>query len=155
VSSPHAARRLARTPAHLPARRRALPRLALAALVAGGAWAPPAPPRVLAPADLAGEWTVDLRPTADAPAYLKTMRLAVAPDNAVTGTFYDSPILAGRAGAGKGRTCFAFTTRDGSGPYHTAGCLAGDRVEGQTWAEGRGFLLTWTATRGVPSPGTR
>ena len=97
--------------------------------------------------ELAGEWIVDLRPTVDAPEFLKRMQLEVGSDNAVRGTFYDSPIAKGRADASKERTCFAFTTSDGSGAYQTAGCLVGDKIEGQTWSEGRGFLLTWTATR--------
>ena len=84
---------------------------------------------------------------------LRPMRLAVTADNTVSGTFYESPILAGRADARKGRACFAVTTRDGSGAYQTSGCLVGDRIEGQTWAEGRAFLLTWTATRAAaPAP---
>lgn len=97
--------------------------------------------------DLAGEWSVDLRPTPEAPAYLKTMRLIVSAGQVVSGSFYDSEITKGRADAKKGRACFAFTTSDGSAPYQTSGCLAGDRIEGQTWSEGRGFLLTWTAVR--------
>jgi hypothetical protein len=97
--------------------------------------------------ELSGDWTVDLRPTRDSPAYLKPMRIEVASDNAVTGTFYESAIESGRADASKGRACFAFTTSDGSGPYQTSGCVVGDKIEGQTWSSGRGFLLVWTASR--------
>ena len=97
--------------------------------------------------DLAGEWTVDLRPTTQAPAYLKQMTLAVGADGALTGTFYEHPIELGRAGATNGRPCFAFRTQDASGPYQTSGCLVGDHIEGQTWSEGRRFVLTWQATR--------
>jgi hypothetical protein len=100
--------------------------------------------------ELVGDWTVDLRPMRDSPAYLKPMKLQVAADNAVTGTFYESAIESGRADASKGRACFAITTSDGSGPYQTAGCLVGDKIEGQTWSPGRGFLLTWTASRQSP-----
>ena len=129
------------------ARLRALVRVALplTAGVLALAWVPF--PRAHTPSDLAGDWAVDLRPTTQAAAYVKPMRLSVAADNSLSGTFYDSPIASGRAGGGKGRTCFAITTSDGSGPYQTAGCLVDDRIEGQTWSEGRGFLLTWTATR--------
>ncbi|KTT69771.1 hypothetical protein [Sphingomonas endophytica] len=97
--------------------------------------------------DLSGEWTVDLRPTPQAPAYLKPMTLAVAADGALTGAFYEHPIDLGRAGATNGRPCFAFRTQDASGPYQTSGCLVGDHIEGQTWSEGRRFVLTWQATR--------
>lgn len=98
---------------------------------------------------LAGNWTVDLRPKPDAAAYLKPMTLAIAADGTLTGEFYEYPIDLGKAGATNGRPCFAFRTHDQSGPYHTSGCLIGDHIEGQTWSEGRHFLLTWTATRAV------
>ena len=97
--------------------------------------------------DLAGDWTVDLRPTSDSPELVKSMRIDVAPDNTISGTFYDSAIETGRADASKARACFAFTTSDGTGPYQTAGCLVGERIEWQTWSPARGFLITWTAVR--------
>jgi hypothetical protein len=98
-------------------------------------------------ADMAGRWTVDLRPSlADAP-YTKPMVLAIAGDGTVTGSFYDSEILAGRAGAGQGRSCVAFRTTDGQGFYLSQACLVDGRMVGATWAEGRNFLLPWTAER--------
>lgn len=96
---------------------------------------------------LAGRWIVDLRPSPDAPKYEKQMVLEIAPDRSVVGSFYDSTIEAGRASASNGRTCFAFRTTDGVGPYHSSGCLVGDRILGQTWAEHRNFVLNWTAVR--------
>jgi hypothetical protein len=98
-------------------------------------------------AGLSGNWTVDLRPTSQAPAYFKPMTLTIAADGTLTGTFYDHAIDLGHAGATNGRPCFAFRTQDGSGPYQTSGCLVGDQVEGQTWSEGRRFVLTWKAVR--------
>ncbi|HZF43668.1 MAG TPA: hypothetical protein VEZ48_09695 [Sphingomonadaceae bacterium] len=95
---------------------------------------------------LAGEWTVDLRPAPSAPAYLKPMVLNVAADGSLSGTFYDNAIQAGRADAAN-RICFAFRTADPSGLYQTSGCLEGGEIEGQTWSEGRGFLLSWSAKR--------
>lgn len=96
---------------------------------------------------LAGRWIVDLRPSLDAPKYEKPMVLDIAPDRSVRGSFYDSAIDAGRASASNGRMCFAFRTTDGVGPYQTSGCLIGDRIFGQTWAEHRKFVLNWTAER--------
>ncbi|MBB5746284.1 hypothetical protein [Brevundimonas variabilis] len=96
---------------------------------------------------VSGEWTVDLRPDPNAPAYLKPMVIAVGSDGSITGTFYDHAIDKGRASAVSGRACFAFRTFDDSGAYHTSGCLVGDQIEGQTWSEGRNFLLAWTAVR--------
>ena len=100
-------------------------------------------------AGLEGAWTVDLRPKPDAPAYLKPMLLRVSPEGVLSGEFYEHPIEDGRAGATNGRPCFAFRTSDLSGPYQTSGCLVGARIEGQTWSQGRRFVLTWTAQRGA------
>lgn len=99
-------------------------------------------------AALVGRWQVDLRPSPEEPAYVKPMTLEIAADRSIRGSFYDSEIEAGRASASNGRLCFAFRTTDGVGPYHTSGCLVGDRIVGQTWAEHRKFVLNWSAVRG-------
>lgn len=109
--------------------------------------APVAKPLDSALAALAGLWTVDLRPSPESPKYDKPMTLAIAADDTVSGTFYESDIAAGRASASNGRVCFAFETTDGAGPYQTSGCLVGDRILGQTWAEHREFVLNWSAVR--------
>lgn len=120
-------------------------RLAILPLAALLAAATPAEERAAA---LSGTWTVDLRvDLADAP-YSQPMVLTVAADGAITGSFYNSEILAGRAGSAQGRTCVAFRTTDGQGLYHTSACLVDGKMVGQTWAEGRNFVLPWTATRG-------
>lgn len=95
-----------------------------------------------------GEWIVDLRvdAAADAP-YTKPMVIKVAADRGVSGSFYNSDIIDGRASATNGRTCFAFKTSDGRGLYQTSGCLIADRIVGQSWSEERKFLLNWTAAR--------
>lgn len=102
----------------------------------------------VAPA-LAGDWIVDLTAKPGDPPYRQPMRLALKPDGTVTGSFYRSDIQAGRWKTDRGRTCVSFRTTDGAGPYHTAACLSGDKVTGQTWAEHRGFLFNWDAVRGV------
>jgi hypothetical protein len=111
--------------------------LGLLAATTSGAWA-------ATPLD--GRWTVDLSSEPGKP-YVKLMDLALAADGTVSGSFYDSTIQAGRWKISRGRTCVSFRTTDGKGPYHTAACLAGDHVEGQTWAEHRNFLFNWNATR--------
>ncbi|MDT0509303.1 hypothetical protein [Novosphingobium sp. MMS21-SN21R] len=121
----------------------ALP-LALSAIAAPVCAAPSAPAMTLD-----GTWTVDLS-TDPAQPYTKPMVLALQPGGTVTGSFYESEILAGRWKTDRGRTCVSFRTTDGAGPYHTAACLVGDRVEGQTWAEQRNFLFNWNAARAVP-----
>ncbi|KQS04258.1 hypothetical protein ASG11_08345 [Sphingomonas sp. Leaf357] len=99
------------------------------------------------PPPLAGDWIVDLTPKPTDPPYTKPMHLDIAADGTVSGLFYQSEIEAGRWKTDRGRTCVSFRTSDGKGPYHTAACLVGDRVEGQTWAEHRNFLFNWNATR--------
>jgi hypothetical protein len=69
----------------------------------------------------------------------------------VTGSFYDSDIQAGRWKTSKGRTCVSFRTTDGKGAYHTAACLEGGRLTGQTWAEHRNFVFVWDARRAAPA----
>ena len=95
---------------------------------------------------LGGKWTVDLSVDPSKP-YTKAMVLNLATDGAVTGSFYDSAIQAGRWKNDRGRTCVSFRTTDGASPYHTSACLRGGMVEGQTWAEHRSFLFNWTAKR--------
>ena len=112
------------------------------------AFFPPSNPGTPALARLNGDWTVDLRPSATAPAHPMPMHLEINPDGTIKGTFYNGPIDLGRASDNKGRQCFAFHTADRSGLYHTSGCLtSAGTIEGQTWSEGRNFLLPWEATR--------
>ena len=104
-------------------------------------------PAEAAVADMAGTWTVDLRASLTDNPYTQPMVLKMGADGTVTGSFYNSEILAGRSVSGRGRDCVAFRTTDGSGFYHTAACLEGGRMVGTTWAEGRNFLFPWTAER--------
>lgn len=96
---------------------------------------------------LSGDWDVDLRPDFSEPAEDQPMSLEVDRDGTVTGRFYDSPILAGRAGAGQDRICASFRTSDNTGAYEHAACLEDGMLFGQTWSEGREFVTPWTATR--------
>ena len=120
-------------------------RLAIVPLAAVLVAATPAEERAAA---LSGTWSVDLRVELTDEPYSQPMVLTVAADSGVTGSFYNSDILAGRAGTAQGRSCVAFRTTDGQGFYHTSACLVDGKMVGQTWAEGRNFVLPWTATRG-------
>jgi hypothetical protein len=95
---------------------------------------------------LQGDWVVDLSTDPKTP-YTKTMKLTLNADGTVAGSFYDSTIEAGRWKTDRGRTCVSFRTTDGVGPYHSAACLTGPSVQGQTWAEHRKFLFNWNAAR--------
>lgn len=100
---------------------------------------------------LDGAWTVDLS-TDPAESYTKPMNLRLAADGTLSGDFYDSTIEAGRWKAQNGRVCVSLRTTDGVGLYHTAACLVGERIEGQTWAEQRNFVFVWNATKSGPTP---
>ena len=104
------------------------------------------PVPALAAFPLDGNWTVDLSGKPSEP-YTKPMVLTLNTDGTVAGSFYESKIEAGRWKTDRGRTCVSFRTTDGVGPYHTAACLVGDAVQGQTWAEQRNFLFNWNAVR--------
>lgn len=123
--------------------------IGLAALMAAGCATGGAAPSQLG--GLEGRWVVDLSTKPGEP-YTKMMELKLAADGGVTGSFYDSEILAGRWKTDRGRTCVSFRTTDGAGPYHSAACLTGagvqgQTVQGQTWAEHRNFLFNWNAVR--------
>ena len=124
----------------------ALALVATAPALAATAVAPPLQ-RPAAYAAMEGNWTVDLRISLDDAPYSQPMILHIAPDRTVTGSFYNSDILAGRAGTAQGRSCLAFRTTDGNGLYQTSACLVGGKMVGQTWAEGRNFVLPWTAEK--------
>lgn len=102
---------------------------------------------------LAGDWIVDLA-TDPAEPYTQPMALTMRPDGGVEGSFYNSPIEAGRWKSDRGRVCASFRTSDGVGPYHTSVCLEGEVARGQTWAEHRRFLFNWNAVR-APGAGRR
>lgn len=95
---------------------------------------------------LDGRWTVNLSTDPTKP-YEKQMEIKLGSDGSVSGSFYDSRILAGRWKNDRGRTCVSFRTTDGAGPYYTSACLRDGGVEGQTWAEHRSFLFNWNAKR--------
>lgn len=99
-------------------------------------------------ADIEGEWVVDLRINAatDKP-YTQPMVLKISADRQVSGSFYNSDIIDGRASMSNNRLCVSFKTTDGLGLYQHSGCLIGGKVIGQSWAEQRKFLLNWTASR--------
>jgi hypothetical protein len=97
---------------------------------------------------LVGVWSIDLRPTPDAPAYLVRMEIAEVADGSFSGAFYNgSPISNARINTNWDGVRFAFTTSDGTGVYHTQGVLRGGRVEGSTHAIGRDYLGVWSGSR--------
>ena len=95
--------------------------------------------------DLVGTWTVDLRPTPDAPPYTTEFVVTSVEDGDLEGTFYGTAIRDGRVNTSWGEVHFSFVTEDGSGPYNTQGRLTGNMLKGTTHSLGRSFLSVWTA----------
>lgn len=106
-----------------------------------------APPLSSDPQALVGTWSVDLRPTPDAPAYLQPMVLTAVDGDEIQGTFYGSPITQSEVNADWDGVRFAFTTSDGSAEYVTAGRLLDGVIEGTTYAPDRSLLQPWRAVR--------
>lgn len=96
---------------------------------------------------LTGLWSIDLRPTPDAEPYAQPFVVEVGADGALSGTFYGSEILDGRADATWDALHFAFTTADAGGTYRHEGRVVGGRLEGTSYAPHRDLLSVWTATR--------
>ncbi len=94
---------------------------------------------------LVGNWKADLRPTPDAEPYFAPFVVTSATENALTGSFYGSPIREGRVNVLWGKPYFAFVTDDGSGSYHTAGYWEAGTLHGTTHSLGRDFVSVWTA----------
>ncbi|WP_412067107.1 hypothetical protein [Rubrivirga sp. IMCC43871] len=99
------------------------------------------------PADLVGTWTVDLRPTPDAPAYLQPFVVATVDGDQLEGTFYGSPVTGSQVNADWDGVWFAFETEDGSSRYVTVGRLLDGVVTGTTYSPDRGLLQPWRAVR--------
>jgi putative oxidoreductase len=98
---------------------------------------------------LIGTWRVDLRPTLESPpSYVEMVIESIDENNELTGTFYNgSPIRFARVTNTFGVVRFAFTTEDGSGPYHTSGEIINGQLTGVTHALGRGFVTPWRGER--------
>jgi hypothetical protein len=123
-----------------------LPALLLSVAALCGCAAPGAPAPAAATA-LLGTWTVDLRPTPDAPPYLQAFVVTSVQGKAFTGTFYGAPVSQGRINTDWGTLRIAFVTNDGSGPYNHSAVLDGARLEGLSNSTGRDFLAYWSAVR--------
>ena len=118
--------------------------LLLATPISAQAQATPAADTTLA-ARLIGTWTVDLRPTADAPAYEKEFVIETVTGNTFTGRFYDTPIEHGMINTAWGDAHLAFVSSDGIGVYNHSSVLRGGKMVGQSQSLGRSFLLVWRA----------
>jgi hypothetical protein len=102
---------------------------------------------VIVPADLVGNWKVDLRPTPSAPEYFQQFVVTAVDGKSFTGSFYGAEISEGRINDDWGALRFAFVTGDQSGPYHHSGVLRAHKIEGMTLSIGRNFLAYWSAIK--------
>jgi hypothetical protein len=80
------------------------------------------------------------------------MILSVAPDNKVTGSFYESDFLEGEYSLRGSTLAFGSVTTDGTAEYSHSGRLVNGRIEGQTLSHGRDFLMIWVADRREVAP---
>lgn len=96
---------------------------------------------------LLGTWVLDLRPSPEAPAYLKDFVVQAFTADALKGVFYDTPFNNGRIHTAWGKLYFAFTTADGSGTYYHSGYLEGGKLYGMSFSPARQFVLPWTGVR--------
>lgn len=96
---------------------------------------------------LLGTWQVDLRPSPDAEPYYKALVVTSVQGQSFSGSFYDAPISQGRINSDWGKIRIAFTTADGSGPYHHSAILDGNKLEGLSNSTGRNFLAYWSALK--------
>ena len=99
------------------------------------------------PQDLVGTWTVDLRPTPDAPAYLQPFVVSAVDEDVISGTFYGSTIQNTQINTDWDGVHFAFETSDGGSRYITVGRLMDGVLEGRTYSPDRGLLQPWRAIR--------
>lgn len=102
-------------------------------------------PATLDPAQLIGEWRVDLRPAPDAPDYYQRFTLAAV--DPAAGTFYGTAIENFTTNDNWGALHIAFTTSDGSGIYAHKATLEDGALVGFSHSVGRGQLWRWTAER--------
>ncbi len=101
----------------------------------------------ITPRDLVGIWDVSLFFSPTAPPSATTMEIFSAnEDGTLTGTFYNTEFETARYTEREGEIAFTVLTRDGSGLYATSGrLLPNGRIEGQTLAAGREFIMMWSA----------
>ena len=95
--------------------------------------------------DLIGTWDVSLFFSEEAPPSGTEMVVTAVDKGVLTGTFYGSPFLEGRAIVFDDEVLFTVVTADGSGEYLTSGELDDDEIEGQVLSVGRDFLMAFEA----------
>ncbi|GAA4281049.1 hypothetical protein [Gaetbulibacter aestuarii] len=96
---------------------------------------------------LIGEWIIDLRPTPDAEAYLKSFVIDSLVGKSFSGTFYGSPIENGLLNSDWESIFFAFTTQDNTYPYYHSGYVKDGRIYGISYCPGRGFTIPWNGDK--------
>ena len=95
--------------------------------------------------DLIGTWDVSLFFSEDAPPSSTEIVVTGVEDGKLTGTFYGSPFLEGRAIVFDDEVLFTVVTADGSGEYLTSGELDDNKIEGHVLSVGRDFLMAFEA----------
>jgi len=95
--------------------------------------------------DLIGKWDVSLFFSPGEAPSKTVMVVEAVDDGALSGTFYGSPFLVGRAIVHDDEVVFTAVTEDNSGRYIHSGELEDGEIEGTTFSVGRDFLMAWEA----------
>lgn len=95
------------------------------------------------PEYLIGEWSIDLRPTPQSPAYLQTFSVESVNSKILRGRFYGSPIQQGVINSSWEKVYFAFTTEDQSNEYYHSGYIIQGKIIGTTYCPNRKFMTPW------------
>lgn len=97
--------------------------------------------------DALGTWIIDLRPTPESEPYLKEFKFTKIDGKKFDGEFYGYPFSGGFLNTDWEKVYFAFTTADQSGTYYHSGFIEGNKINGITLNEARGFVLPWKGER--------
>jgi hypothetical protein len=100
------------------------------------------------PQALIATWNVALQFDPASPPSKTEMVVSATKDGACEGSFYGTPMQTCRVIVRGREVIFAAVTADQSGPYFHSGRLGPDgAITGQTLAQGRNFLMNWTAQK--------
>ncbi len=96
---------------------------------------------------LIGEWTIDLRPTAESEGYFQPFVIESIDGNTFKGTFYGSELEKSLLNDKWEKLYFAFTTKDQSNEYYHSGYLLNGKLFGITYCPNREFTTPWTGEK--------
>jgi hypothetical protein len=94
-------------------------------------------------AEASGTWSIDLRPSPQAPPYLKDFIIKDYQDGTFSGEFYGTPFTGGKAHTAWGVIHFALATRDANSTYFHSGKIENGKIQGISYSPERDFVMPW------------